>query len=185
MPQLPDVELIDVVDASGNPLAVAVPRAEVHLKGLWHRTVHIWVVNGANELLLQKRSAAKESFPGLWDISAAGHMAAGDTSRGAAARELREELGITAAEDDLTFLFTLRGHYEDPSRQFYDHELSDVYLMKTGRTVDSMRIDPDEVDEVKFMAVDALKGELERRPELYVPHHEAYEKLFGVLRGRF
>lgn len=181
MPVSPDVEQIDVVDRAGNPLPVIASRAEVHRKGLWHRTVHVWVLNLKNELLLQKRSAAKESFPGLWDISAAGHISAGDASLDAAQRELKEELGITVRKEDLRLLFTITGHYEDSARPFIDNELSDVYLMRADIPVNGMAVDRDEVDEVKYMAVEELKKELERHPELYVPHQEAYGKLFGFI----
>jgi len=178
----PGVELIDVVGPSGNPLRIIAPRTEVHRKGLWHRTVHIWVLNGKKELLLQKRSWSKESFPGLWDISAAGHISAGDTSKRAALRELEEELGIPAREDELVFLFTIKGHYEDPSRPFIDNEFSDVYLMRADIPINKVKVDRNEVDEVKYMAVEELKKELEVHPGLYVPHHEAYGKLFAFLK---
>jgi isopentenyldiphosphate isomerase len=45
-------------------------------------------------LFLQKRSAHKDEFPGLWDSSAAGHLDAGESYIDCARRELAEELGI-------------------------------------------------------------------------------------------
>ncbi|HEX7510823.1 MAG TPA: hypothetical protein VF335_05955, partial [Chitinivibrionales bacterium] len=48
-------ELIDIVDQAGNPLGYSRPRDEVHKTGLWHKTVHIWVLNSKQQLLLQKR----------------------------------------------------------------------------------------------------------------------------------
>ena len=42
--------------------------------GDWHRSVHVWVyAQDADSLLIQKRAACKESWPSLWDVSAAGH----------------------------------------------------------------------------------------------------------------
>ncbi|MBN1308375.1 MAG: NUDIX domain-containing protein [Chitinispirillaceae bacterium] len=64
--------------------------------------------NSRGALLLQKRSPFKETFPGLWDISAAGHISAGDSSRETAVRELREELGISLKSNALRFLFSVR-----------------------------------------------------------------------------
>ena len=125
---------------------------------------------------------SKESFPGLWDISAAGHITAGDTSQRAAVRELEEELGIAAKEGELEFLFTIKGFYEDVSRPFLDHEFSDVYLMKTTVSIDNVVFQKEEVDEVKYLSIPILKKELDENPQLYVPHHEAYGKLFGVLK---
>jgi isopentenyldiphosphate isomerase len=86
-------ELLDVVDADDKVVDV-MPRGEVHRLGLMHRSVHILVFNSANAFFLQKRSMSKDSNPGLWDSSAAGHVERGEDYLGCAARELGEELGI-------------------------------------------------------------------------------------------
>lgn len=69
-------------------------RGEVHRLGLMHRSVHILVFNSADEFFIQKRSMSKDSNPGLWDSSAAGHVDSGEDYPGCARRELGEELGI-------------------------------------------------------------------------------------------
>ncbi|KAL0327689.1 UNVERIFIED_CONTAM: Nudix hydrolase 3, partial [Sesamum angustifolium] len=54
---------------------------EVHRDGDYHRAVHVWiVVESTQEVLLQRRSDCKDSWPGVWDISSAGHISAGDSS---------------------------------------------------------------------------------------------------------
>ncbi|MBO4679703.1 MAG: NUDIX hydrolase, partial [Lachnospiraceae bacterium] len=60
-------EIFDIVDENGNPIGETVSRAKAHGAGIRHRTAHIWVVrevNGEAEVLLQKRSFNKDSFPG-------------------------------------------------------------------------------------------------------------------------
>ena len=48
-------------------------RSHVHSNGLWHCSVHIWIINpSTSKILLQKRSMSKDTFPGRWDISSAG-----------------------------------------------------------------------------------------------------------------
>jgi len=91
MAQNPD-ELFDVVDEDDRVTGQA-PRREVHARGWRHRAVHLLVVNRAGHLFLQKRSNAKDLFPGAWDSSAAGHVGAGEDYAGTAARELEEEIG--------------------------------------------------------------------------------------------
>jgi isopentenyldiphosphate isomerase len=71
-------------------------RAEVHRLGLRHRAVHVLVFNSHGEVFLQKRSMTKDTFPGAWDSSAAGHLDAGEDYDPCAVREMREELGIVA-----------------------------------------------------------------------------------------
>ena len=56
----------------------------MHRDGDWHRSVHVWVVDtaeagrGAARVLLQRRSEHKDTYPGHWDVSVAGHVEAGD-----------------------------------------------------------------------------------------------------------
>lgn len=96
-------ELLDVVDADDRVIDV-MPRGEVHRLGLRHRSVHILVFNRAAELFIQKRSMSKDSNPGLWDSSAAGHLDSGEDYLHCARRELGEELGVgTAPQLELLF----------------------------------------------------------------------------------
>ncbi len=92
-------EMLDIVDENGVPTGQSVPRTMAHAEGLRHRTSHVWIVrrkNGRVQVLLQMRCAAKDSYPGCYDISSAGHIPAGAEFVGSALRELREELGVTA-----------------------------------------------------------------------------------------
>ena len=73
-------EMLDIVDENGVPTGQSVPRTTAHAEGLRHRTSHVWIVrkkNGAVQVLLQMRCAAKDSYPGCYDISSAGHIPAG------------------------------------------------------------------------------------------------------------
>lgn len=102
VPQRND-ELFDVVDDADRVLRTE-QRHIVHRDRLLHRAVHILVRNRHGEILLQKRSHLKDSMPGRWDSSAAGHLDAGEDYLSAAVRELREELGIPTSAESLTRL---------------------------------------------------------------------------------
>ena len=88
------VEYFDVLDERGNKTGKIKKREDVHRDGDWHKSIHIWIVNDKNEVLLQKRSSNKDCYPNMWDISCAGHLTAGDTSISGALREIKEELGL-------------------------------------------------------------------------------------------
>ena len=88
-------EMLDVVDADDSVVGV-MTRGEIHARGLMHRAVHILVFNESGELFLQKRSMKKDNNPGEWDSSAAGHVDSGENYYDCAAREITEELGVTA-----------------------------------------------------------------------------------------
>ena len=88
-------EIFDVVNEQDEVVGRNT-RAEVHRLGLRHRAVHVLVFNSKGEIFLQKRSQTKDTFPGAWDSSAAGHLDCGEDYDGCAIREMREELGIDA-----------------------------------------------------------------------------------------
>ena len=75
-------EIFDIIDTQGNPTGETVTREKAYAEGIPHRTAHIWIIRekyGRTEVLLQKRSMNKDSFPGKFDTSSAGHIQAGHT----------------------------------------------------------------------------------------------------------
>ena len=98
------MELLDIVDEHGNITGMVVEREEAHRRGILHRTSHVWIArekNGQLQILLQKRSEEKDSHPGCYDISSAGHIPAGEDFISSALRELKEELGYDAKPEQL------------------------------------------------------------------------------------
>jgi len=86
-------EMFDVVNDRDEVIGQD-SRRRVHDSGRRHRAVHLLIFNTRGDLFLQKRSARKDTFPGAWDSSAAGHVDQGESYDAAAARELEEELGL-------------------------------------------------------------------------------------------
>lgn len=62
------------------------------------------VLDTHGNMLVQQRSAEKDTHPSEWDVSVAGHIGAGDESRATAARECGEEIGL---EETAQLLCTL------------------------------------------------------------------------------
>lgn len=92
-PASTDDDLLPVVDEYDKVIEIQ-RRRQVHLGRLRHRAVQIGVVTPEGRVWLQKRSQAKDAWPGAWDLSSTGHVDAGESYDEAARRELREELGI-------------------------------------------------------------------------------------------
>lgn len=98
------LEFFDILDENGNKTGRIKERSLVHEDGDIHGTVHIWIrrkTGKGYDLLLQKQKQTKDSFPGCYDISSAGHISAGDEPLETALRELEEELGIKAEPEQL------------------------------------------------------------------------------------
>jgi len=119
-------ELFDVVDEHDHVIGQAT-RREVHACGWCHRAVHVFLVNRAGRIFLHQRSLTKDSHPGLWNSSCAGHVIAGDDYDVTVSRELEEELGCTLVsaprrlfrvepceETGQEFVWVYRGEAEGP-----------------------------------------------------------------------
>lgn len=91
----PHLELVDVVDENDHPL-IAMPLPEVFRQTLKHRTVLVLLHDSQGRIYLQKRGKGKTLYPGRWDLSATGHVKAGEARKTAARRELQEELSVYA-----------------------------------------------------------------------------------------
>lgn len=102
-----DDEVFDVVNERDEVTGRA-SRGEVHARKLLHRAVHVLARGADGRVFLQKRSMAKDTAPGRWDSSCSGHVDAGEDYAAAAARELREEIGVhIAGPECLSALFKL------------------------------------------------------------------------------
>jgi len=175
------MEFFDVINPDGTSAGYSLPRDEVHKKGLWHRTVHIWILNSNKELLIQRRSFQKEVYPGLWDISCAGHLSSGEDCYTGAIRELKEELGLIVELNELKYFFTVTQHYIRPDHLFIDNEITDVLLLNKDVGIESLRIDSNEVVEVKFISIGELHKSVIERSPLLAPHEDEYKRLFEIL----
>jgi len=100
-----ELEIFDVVDENGNIIGQAT-RAQCHGNpDLLHRTAHVLVFNGKQELWLQKRSVVKDIQPDKWDTSVGGHLDSGENPVFAALRETKEEIGLEISSADLNFCY--------------------------------------------------------------------------------
>ncbi|KAI9070830.1 hypothetical protein K1719_047207 [Acacia pycnantha] len=125
-------EYLDVLTKSGQKTGISKPRGDVHRDGDYHRAVHVWIfAESTQELLLQRRADCKDSWPGLWDISSAGHITAGDSSLISARRELEEELGLTLPRDAFELLFVFLQECVINDGKYINNEFNDVYLVTT------------------------------------------------------
>lgn len=86
-------ELLPIVDENDIEVGTA-RRSEIHRRAWRHRAVHIVVCNSKGQVLLQRRGLLKDTYPGYWDVSVGGHVGVDESYEDAAAREIREELGV-------------------------------------------------------------------------------------------
>lgn len=142
----PQDELFDIVDENDYVIGTA-KRGEVHKnKKLIHRAVNILVFKRA-ELLIQKRSNTKDTYPNYWTSSCSGHVLSNDTYENTAFRELQEELGVMS--NNLTFLTKTIIYYPQETEYMSYYR---VDLPKNQK----IKINTKEISEYKFIQLDKL-----------------------------
>jgi isopentenyldiphosphate isomerase len=151
-------EWFDLVDEDGNVVGSA-PRSECHGNPqLMHPVAHVIVRDSKGNWLLQRRGLHKDVQPGKWDTSVGGHFDRGETREQAAAREMREELGITP---ELQFC------YRYVWRSDIETELVHTFTTTWDGAVTFAE---DEIDEVRAWSPEEIRANLGK--DLFTPNFE-------------
>jgi isopentenyldiphosphate isomerase len=175
----PEVEYLEVYDESGAQTHKIYSRKEVHTYGYWHKTIHLWLINNQGELLLQKRALTKDTNPGLWDISVAGHISSGQTVLEALVRETQEEIGYQINPANALFLFQNKNQFQ--CRDVIDNEWQEVYIAKCNRTIAELTFPSEEISALKWMSWKELRNKVNISSAEFVEHSVEYQKLFSFL----
>ncbi len=181
------MEWLEVCDENGTLSGTVETRETIHKKGLLHRTVHIWLYK-KNEVLLQKRANGKDSHPGLWDISAAGHVDIGETPVDAAIREIKEELGITVEKNALQYVETKRLNLVSQNGKFIDREITALFLCLFEGAIGELSPESTEVEALRFVPTGTFRKQLEDgdAEKEYVPHpREYYDRIITLVEESF
>ncbi len=157
------MESFMILNPDGTPSGIIKPREKVHRDGDLHGASHIFIYRhhqGSIDILLQKRSPDKDSFPGCLDTSSAGHLDPGETFEQAAYRELEEELGITGYTLKFAFWQEANHHYMFHGKPFHDHEIQYVYLLEWDQPLEQLKLQESEVTDVVWMEYKTLEKAL-------------------------
>ena len=141
------MEQWDIYDIQGNLTGRVKPRMAAFEKGEYHLACSLWLINPNGKALIQKRSLTKEISPGMWNITG-GAASAGESSKEACLREVAEEIGLKLNPQDITLL----------SRTFNDDDcIFDDYIIIYNFDIATAIIQPEEVAELKWAAIDNIK----------------------------
>lgn len=151
-------EILEVMDKKNRPLG-AFSRHDVHRLNLLHRSVLVLFYNTNKELYIQQRSRKLCSYPGYWDLSAAGHVQLGESTQEAAQRELEEELGV--------YIRRLHLKCQLPASEDTGYEF--VYLYSAGRCAQKPSPNPAEIQNSFFVQKNELACLIDSFAQLLTP----------------
>lgn len=158
-----------------------VDKLEVHRRGLRHKAVSVFVMDGEN-VLLQRRASSKYHTPGLWANTCCTHPRWMEPAADCAVRRLREELGVTGLYPAHRDRVEYRA---EVGCGMIEHEVVDIFMAMAER---KMKVDPNplEVSQVEWVGFYDLTAEIARRPERFTPWLRIYlqehrDRIFGTL----
>lgn len=152
-------DFVILVDANDNEIG-AMQKMETHQKALLHRAISVFVCNSNGEWLLQRRALKKYHSNGLWTNTSCSHPFPGESSLDAANRRLWEEMGL---KTDLVEIFSFT-YKEQLDNKLTEHELDHVFF---GITDDKPIINPDEVNDWKYISFNELEADIKKNPGNY------------------
>ncbi|MCD2259392.1 NUDIX hydrolase [Psychroserpens luteolus] len=153
-------DYIDIADRKGKLTGVSASKSEIHSKGHFHHTAHIWFFTSDGEILLQQRAASKLICPLLWDVSVAGHVDAGETIEQAAIRETKEEIGISISEEQLIKIGVF-DCFQSYSNGIIDNEFHNTFIVKLNLDIGDFTPNLNEVEALKFVTMSEFNEKLE------------------------
>ncbi len=161
----PNNELFDIFDKNTYQKIGVEKREIVHLNGLLHKSVNVFLINSKFDILLQKRHVNKKIFPLKLDLSCAEHLTPNETYVDAAVRGLNEELGIQV---DKNSLIQISNQHEiitkDPLKNIYDHELSQLYICRGDYNI---QFNKDEIEDCFYYNFKKIINLIENDPNLF------------------
>jgi isopentenyldiphosphate isomerase len=173
-------ELIDILTQEGKKTGKTALKSEAHKNGWFHATVHIWLFTLDKKILLQKRALTKKVFPGLWDISVAGHIGAGESILSSAKREVLEEIGLELKETELIKIGT-RVHQVQHKNGIQDNEHHHVFIAELKVPISTLKIQIEEVADIKLFDLSVLKDTKKLENILLSRFHDYYVSVYNTI----
>ena len=140
------MELFDLYTADREKTGKTMVRGEHTPEGYYRLVIHVCIFNDQGQMLIQQRQPFKSGWSNLWDVSVGGSAVAGDTSRSAAERETREELGLSIDLTDVRPSLTI----------YWEHGFDDFYLLNLTPDLNELHLQHEEVQRVCWADMDKI-----------------------------
>lgn len=166
-------EFWDIYDKNKNRTGRTMKRNDWCLKDdEYHLTVLGIVVKEDGRFLITKRAMDKAWAPGWWEVSG-GAAVAGEDSKDAVMREIKEETGIDVSAAKGGYLFTY--HRENPGKG--DNYFVDVYRFILDFNESDIKVQTEEATGYRLATLDEIKELAEQGIFL---HYDSIKEAFQL-----
>ena len=166
------MELLGIYDNNGNPTGRSIVRGDKNAKLNENEHIALAVIfieNDKGKFLIQKTSKEK----GGEYSSTGGHVNYGETPLESIKREVLEELGTDISSDNIVeYGFIL-----------YDMPLRYLFYIKKNIDVDSINLQEEEVESVKYMSIDEINNLIETN-QMLKSHGILFKELMNKRNAR-
>jgi isopentenyl-diphosphate delta-isomerase len=154
-----------------------IEKMEAHRLGVFHQAISAFVFSQSGELLIQRRAAAKYHCGGLWANTCCTHPHFGETHEACAARRMQEELGLVVPLDRRTIV----EYRADVGGGLWEHERVVVFRGQVDADTAELELNPEEVSETRWVALDQLRREVSETPQAFTPWFRIYLRRWDEL----
>lgn len=157
--------ITDVVLVNGNDKEIGtLDKVKAHKYPLsLHRAVSVVLFSSMrDEMLIQRRSPYKPTWPLFWSNTVCTHPYPGESAQASAERRLKEEMGINCSVSE-KFSFTYKEKYD---KEYGEHEIDHVFV---GEYSGEIKPDPKEVTDYKWIKIADLNKDINKNPDKYTP----------------
>ncbi|PBB05100.1 NUDIX hydrolase [Salimicrobium humidisoli] len=158
-------------------------REKAHVSGEWHEVFHCWLLSYCGSdvfVYVQWRSTSKKDYPGLYDITAAGHLEA-EESVADGVREVKEEIGLDIPYENMDKIAVLDTWIG------IDREFAHEHVYVCSHSLSQFSLQKEEVEEMdrirwedfkalfqgKKDEVNSARGRILKEDD-FVPHGNSY-----------
>lgn len=160
------MEYWDIYDKDGNFTGRKKGKYEKWDKDEYHLATEVWVINSKKQILIQQRSEKCQLLPGIWALTT-GRVVSGETTRQGCIRELKEELGIEAKEEECNLVKSLLKNRLGM--------IWDIYFLRKDVELEDVTLQKEEVSRVKLVNTDKFRDML--KEGIMCEYSEVYELL--------
>lgn len=137
--------LLEVVDENDNIIGLET-RAKIHKEGLLHREIHVSFFNPNGEIIFQRRSLTKDTYPGKLDTAVGGHVEPNMSYEQTAIKESKEETGIDIKPEELVFLSKSKNPFFDNATNVIHNAIDSEYAYLYRGRIEDLKVEKGEAE---------------------------------------